>query len=506
MSLIRQREEEKPFSYNKNVDYYVPKDLGYTLGTVFKNLQVWTTKELEHVVKFQHTYIDTTVMYEKTFLWSKGILAQARKPTLSLQFSMDFVEDRSPWATPAYKNLEAAKWLSPRDFTHPMFQFEDDKDIRNNMQVSFAMKNVKCTLNVGVATSTRMEAVNIVNYWTTRRTDGYHYNLDMVIDFKIPPAIIYVICEKYGINIKNHHQVLHFLNKNSIYNVFYGMDGSYGKFYYFIRYKTNFLIRPEGVTNPQGWEIQGTTQHNTWTLTRNFEMDIQIPSIIAITKYGDRLDFREIESNLQDELLSDLYNTGVANIQLNERVLEIERVITDKHAIKQVNFSFTEEDIKESENGVRQTDKIEISSFIEEDLEIKKYVEWALENGYTYLDLFNFKLYRTKITEWEQSAEIREYDALTGETNYAENVFGDEYNYYIKNIKDMYFIDVNPNVNCVYTGIIYTNLKIFNEYKSKSDYYKHHIANDDFGIQNPTGDIVNRSHIDDSNKTDKLWY
>ena len=34
-------------SYKKEVDYYIPKDLGYTLGTVYKNLQTWVEKELK---------------------------------------------------------------------------------------------------------------------------------------------------------------------------------------------------------------------------------------------------------------------------------------------------------------------------------------------------------------------------------------------------------------------------------------------------------------------------
>ena len=47
--------------YNRSVDYYIPKDLGYTLGTVYKNMQIWLKKELSHVVKFNHVYIDTTL-------------------------------------------------------------------------------------------------------------------------------------------------------------------------------------------------------------------------------------------------------------------------------------------------------------------------------------------------------------------------------------------------------------------------------------------------------------
>jgi hypothetical protein len=488
--------------YNRSVDYYIPKDLGYTLGTVYKNMQIWLKKELSHVVKFNHVYIDTTVMYEKDFLWSKGLIAQTRKPCLALQFALDFTETRTPWEHPSMRNLEAAKWLPAKDFTYEMLQFEDDNDFSNNLQVSFGMKNIKTTLNVGIATTTRMEATNIINYWNTRRTDGYGYNINMVVDFKIPPVIIALICKKFNVDMSNHHEVLKFLNKNSTFNVFYGMDGNYGKFYYFIRYKMSPIIRLEGTTNPQGYEVSGLTQANVWTFNRQVEMDIQVPSIIALTKYGDHIDFDSLENDIQQSLVEDKYVTN-ANVQLNERVLEIERVIDEKHAIKQIEFRFTEDDIISHEGtDLKTTNKIDLKDFIKEDEYIEEFVKWALDNGYTYLDLFNFKLYRIKSTEYKVDPNMSEIDVADKSEEEIEDLFGKEYVYYLKNIHDMYFIDVNPDIRSTYVGVIYCNLKIENEFKVNSKYYKEHIVNDDFGIQMAVGDKILRSHLGDTIQTD----
>lgn len=488
--------------YNKTVDYYIPKDLGYTLGTVYKNMQIWLKKELSHIVKFNHVYIDTTVMYEKDFLWSKGLIAQTRKPCLALQFSLDFTETRTPWEHPSMRNLEAAKYLPVNDFTYEMLQFEDNKDISNNLQVTFGMKNIKTTLNVGIATTTRMEAINIINYWNTRRTDGYGYNINMVVDFKIPPVIILLICKKFNIDIRNHHEVLKFLNMNSSFNVFYGLDGNYGKFYYFIRYKTNPIVRLEGTTNPQGYEVTGTTQANVWTFNRQIEMDIQVPSIIGLTKYGDPIDFEKLENDIQKTLVEDKYITN-ANVQLNERILEIERVIDDKHAIKQVEFKFTNDDIISYPNSdLKTTEKIDLKQFIKEDEYIEELVKWAFKNHYTYLDLFNFKLYRIKLKDYKVDQNIKDIDVAEHSEEEIENILGREYAYYLKNINDMYFIDVNPDTQSIYIGVIYCNLKIENEFKVKSDYYKGHVANDDFGIQMAVGDKVTRSHIGKTIQTD----
>ena len=66
----------------------------------------------------------------------------------------------------------------------------------------------------------------------------------------------------------------------------------------------------------------------------------------------------------------------------------------------------------------------------------------------------------------------------------------------------MYFIDVNPDTQSSYIGVIYCNLKIENEFKVKSDYYKEFIANDDFGMQTAVGDKVLRSHLGENLQTD----
>lgn len=470
-------------SYKKEVDYYIPKDLGYTLGTVYKNLQTWVEKELKGIVKFNHLYIDTKVNYAKDFLWNKGLLGQARKPTLALQFSMELNENSDPWNVPAFKNIDSIKYLNHKDFTNRMFMFEDNDDIRNTLEVRFGMKNIKCTLNAGIATVTRMENVNIANYWNSRRSNGYAYNLEMTNDFKIPPIIIYIICKKFKVNFKNHHDVLKFLNMNSAFPVFYGLDGNNGRFYYFIRYKCDFIIKPDTSTNPQGWEIQGTMQSNTWTFNRTFDLDIQVPYIISLNHYGDKYRFEEFEELTQYELVKDEYSN--ANITYNERILEIERVITNKHAIKQINFNFEEKDLISITDKVKMTEKIDLKDLWKDDVYLTKLVKWALSKKYTYLDLFNFKLHKVNKRFYNKpeldGVSIDEIDFLSGDVDFS--ILGEEYEGYIKNMKDMYFVDINPDIKAYYVGILYLNLDIDLQYRRESgEYYNEETSNDDFGM------------------------
>lgn len=496
--------------YKRNVDYYVPKDLGYTFGTVYKNLQTWLEHELKGVVKFNHLYIDTRVNYDKEFMWNRGLLGQARKPTLALQFALELNEQRDPWNVPAFKNLDAPKYLNYKDFTQPMFMFEDDNDFTNTMEVRFGMKNVKCTLNAGIATVTRMEAINIANYWNTRRSDGFPYNLMMTIDFKIPPVIIYIICKKFNINMRNHHEVLKFLNKNSNFTVFYGMDGNNAKFYYFIRYKTNFIIKPESSTVPQGWEVIGTAQANTWTFNRQFDLDIQIPYIIALNKYGDRINFEEYENILTYDLVEDHYNSK-ASINYNERILEIERVITDKHAVKQINFQFQPDNLIKINEDVMVSEKLDLTELWKDDEYLKRLIKWATtKRKYTYLDLFNFKLYRIDKHHQKKDSTQKELEEIdfTLPINDPDSMIGSEYEGYVKNIKDMYVVDINPTIDAFYVGILYLNLEIENEYKRESgEYYDREVSNSDFGITHGLGKNNKNIRVDyDALKNSKDWY
>lgn len=497
-------DKKEGMRYNRNVDYYIPKDLGYTFGTVYKNLQTWVKADLKGIVDFNHVNIDTRVMYDKDFLWSKGLIAQTRKPCLSLKFNLDFSSNSAHWDVPAWKNTDAAKWNPSTDFTYPVFGFEDDNDFTNNVAISIGFKNVKTTMNIGIATNTRMEATNIINYWNTRRSDNLPYELRMMIDFKIPTVVIKYICKKFNINIKNHHEVLYYLNNNSVYNVYYAMDGSNGKFYYFIRYKAITNYRFEGITNPQGWEVTGFGQANVWTFDRTLEMDIQIPYIMAFTKYGDHIDFHNLEEEINDELLEDkLGDTAI--LHTRERLIEIERILDKKHAIKQIEFSYTDEDIIKHENGYITSNKISIADFYKEDVELNKTIEWAFKKGYTNLDMFNFKLYKINKRKYTISPQIKEYDITKENDNpEIEKVFGKEYLSYIKNINDMYFIDVSPDMESFYIGVIYFNLDIEQEYKLEHN--EEHITNDDFGIQQyKDKDTIVNPDIDKSENKRK-WY
>ena len=98
-------------------------------------------------------------------------------------------------------------------------------------------------LFAGITAGSRFQADNLANFWTTRRSDNYYYDFPMVIDFKIPDEVIYILAEKFKLDLSDWRTVLKWLNRHSRVHIYYAMDGYSGKYYYFLRYNANPLIR-----------------------------------------------------------------------------------------------------------------------------------------------------------------------------------------------------------------------------------------------------------------------
>jgi len=175
------------------------------------------------------------------------------------------------------------------------------------------------------------------------------------------------------------------------------MDGYNGKNYYFLRYNANPLIRVNDLSNPTEFDVQGDLKGEAYGLSRSFDLEVLVPSIISISKYGDRLDLEDI----QNKVLKGVFpvDTSKAHTDLQERFVEIERVFTEKHAYKEINFSWTEDDLETLPNGEVVTKELNLLPFLMNDEDgnpeefMSLFMKWMKVKGYKMQDVFNFQLY-----------------------------------------------------------------------------------------------------------------
>lgn len=480
-------------NFDKDVQYMIPYDLGVTFGTIYSNFSKWIKRDLEGCVKFNSDYIKTQITSDKRFIWNKGVLAQARKPVLALQCTIDHANASEIFTHPANKNWEAIHFLEPTEFTHRMISIEDNLDKSNNIEFRYATKSIRMELSAGIAVGSRFEAENIANYWMTKRSTNWYYEFPQIIDFKIPDEVIYIIADKFKLDINNHHILLKYLNANSHSHIYYAMDGYNGKYYYFMRYNANPLIHVEDLSNPTEYEVDGFDKGNHYAILRTFSMEIMIPSIISIAKYGDRLKLDDIKNKILSGVHKDTISR--AHTDIYERYVEIEKVFDRKHAYKEMLISYTKDDLITHKDGTTTTKKIDIKDLVFNDSEgntkdkyLTQLVEWAKNKGYKYTDIFNIQMYKMNndLRKWKE--EVLRNSINTDMPNIVIPPDNDEYKYYIKNISNLTIVDLAPELNCDYLIILYLDLIVKNQYEYEiNPIGEMTTGNDDLGIELPYG-------------------
>lgn len=492
--------------FDKKVDYMLVYDYGVTYGTIFNNISNWIKNDLEDVVKFNTTFISSRLTHDKEFVFPRAMIAEARKPNISFKYNIDHTFKSQMYSHPSVKSYEATKFLADDEFLYPLFAFEDDKDVTNNMTVKMGLKGIKCDVTAGIAVNTRYEADNIVTLWTTKRYEDGVYAVDMLIDFKIPSEVILLIAKNYNIDHTNHHDMLEFLNSNSMYIVSYALDGYDGQHYYFIKYGASVTVTVNALSNPQAFDQSGSLKSETFTFYRTFSFEILIPSLIGISKYGDRLLLEDMKNQIHTEVTPE--KTDEAKIFFNDRYVEIERVIDKKHALKQVTFTWTKEDVieKTTKNGKKiiTTNPISISDLIQENQDkiIVDILDWAkthtnpkTNKPYAKADIFNFVLYESNPTNNLENIEVLKEEVVTinplDSLNALDDVKGGEYKPYLKNMLDFTIMDLDPKIGITMYGVLYIDLAIYNKYEDDTQASMSNrvtYANDDMGIITATGD------------------
>jgi hypothetical protein len=279
------------------------------------------------------------------------------------------------------------------------------------------------------------------------------------------------------------------------------MDGNDAKYYYFIRYPASPIIKVEGLQNPQEWNPNDlATGDSTYTFTRNFTFEIMVPSMFAITKYGDRLELEDIKADLSNRV--ERLDMDKAKILTHERYIEIERVIDDKHALLETSFTWAKEDIIIKTVGNEEisiSKKIDLYPFIDGDNYINDLIKWAEGEGYTKADLFNVCLYDNPPKSYTKVNHLRndivtmdvvnEYDIVIPPDNA-------EYRYYLKNMIEFTIIDLAPKLDTPMYLILYISLEIKNKFEFETNYSTNKAwGNDDLGIVTPnSNDDVNKGY------------
>ena len=100
----------KGAGFEKQAKYFQVYDLGVTFGTIYDNFNKWVRRDLP-TCKFQSEFIRTEITSDKTFLWEKGLLGQARKPCLSLQCSIEHNYLSEVYSHPAWSSFDAVHFL-----------------------------------------------------------------------------------------------------------------------------------------------------------------------------------------------------------------------------------------------------------------------------------------------------------------------------------------------------------------------------------------------------------
>lgn len=482
------------FKIDRHVSFWVPYDLSVTFGTIFDNMRKWIKNDLKGVVEFNHEFVDTQLISDKGYFWTSGILGQGRKPILNLQFSVDHLHEHPAFgAGYNFSNRESINYMDERGPMLRVMAFEDETNAKNNLEIRIAFKNAHINCHAGIVDVSRPKINNIAHFWhTVRKPNEQIYHFSHYVDFKIPTEIMNLIIDRFKVDTTNHHKILKFLNSNSFVNVYYGMSGYDGKFYYFLRYPVKSFIKTEGMNNPEPWAEEGQLTPEVYTLERDFSADVLVPMYLSFSAYGDRVVLEDPKYKIEEKWRGVDFDRAVGSVV--ERFIEVERVFKDRHLIKEVKFNWNEEDLIKHPSGTVTTKKISLEDFLEldDDKYLQALVNWAKKKGYTYMDLFNFQLYQNP------GVGLHNIDARpnplrnvieTTEEDYATiPADNDEYEYYLKNMEEFFIVDFKPVFDRELYGQIYLSLAIRNEFEYElNNAGVNAFGNDDLGFSTGYG-------------------
>ena len=502
----------------KNKSYYrILDNLSMSYGSAVECFRIWLTNDLKGIANFTHTYIESQFNGAQDFLFREGMLVHLNKPNLSLQYTIDHANRHETMTHPSVNNMEAINVLRSTQYTDSIVKCNDGND---SIDVRVGYRMTKINVTAGIVAQSRSQADNISQYWTYRRQDNYLYKTGFLIDFEIPPYVIDILYNKFKIPRKTHRPMLKWLNKHSSHLVYYGLNTYNGKPRFFVKMKMNPLIRPNGFSNPQGLE-EMTLGSEMWTLTRNFDIDIPMPAIIAIKGYSYR------DNDYNNREATD-FNNDIANALRNKTIEEFEIQIEDKHAITEVAVDIDASDIITLENGTKISNKIDIHDAIESEGLMLLFTKWAKEKGLDESDLYDFVVAPnnglvpyTTLSKTHTLSEavdalhmsVEEYKGFIDRNKILFETEDDrlltindlaipnddaEYEHYIKNSREFWFVDLQPEIGKSYRITIYCSLGLYNQFILETKYsLEDYISADDAHNEYATGKFKELSNPQD---------
>lgn len=479
------------FDNRKNVNrnmktktfYRLLTNVSMTYGSIVECFRIWLTNDMKHICDFKHTYIESQFNGTQDFLFREGMLMTVEKPNLSLQYNIDHTNKLDAITHPSLNNMESVNIMRPQQFTE---SFISNNDNKNSIDVRLAYKITKIVVNIGVVAQSRSQADNIAHYWSYRRQDNTVYVSNFLVDFEIPPYVIDILYDKYKISRKTHRPMLKWLNRHSSHLVYYGINTFNGKPRFFIKLKVKPLLRPNGLSNPQGYEEQ-TLGSEMWTLTRNFEIDVIVPSMIGITGYthpDNDYDITDV-TTLNDDILNNLRHKTVEEYGIQ---------IDDKHAIAEIEYRLDSSDIETLPDGSKISKKLDISDMLQNEGLMMLFNKWAVSKGLDASDVYDFVVNKyvegtpyvtlaknhtlsealeklnMNIDEYKEFVDKNEikFDSLNGKFFTINDLHipdeTKEYDHYIKNSKEFWFVDLEPNENKTYRITLYCSMRLYNQF------------------------------------------
>lgn len=511
--------KSKPVNGQNKTYYKIINDLGTCYGSIVNNFRIWLENDLKQIgCKTKYTYISNHFVGMNDFYFTEGMLMQIEKPNLSLQFNINHTDVNASFDVPALNNFEAVNVLKSKQFTDSIISAAENN---NSIDIRLSFKAIKVEAIAGLVFQSRYYADNIAQAWNVKRRDGYTFSSKFLVDFQIPDYVIEMLYKKFNISKSSHRPMLRWLNKHTMYPVYYGLNTFNAKPGFFIKLKTKPHIRATGMTNPQGISEMNYNLE-MWTMTRNFEVDIVVPTMIAITGYINP------EINIYDN--TNGLDNDITDFLNNERFEEYNLQINDKHALMSSTISLDNNDITELKSGKRLSKKIYIADIVKADGRFYPFIEWGLKNGYDLSDMLDFVIKKplmeglpytrlgkghtvsdaiTKLgmTLNEYKGYVREYDILLKTDDERLLTIDDldipledyEYDNYIKNTKELWFIDLDPSTDRDYEITFYVSMRLFNKYTMDTkEGLEDYISSDDMSQHFPQGsgkelnDIQNR--------------
>lgn len=505
---------EQPKHTNKTY-YRVLNDLGTTFGSIVDTFKLWLQNDMKSICTFKHTYIASEFTGMKNFMFTEGMLTSVAKPNLSLNFNIDHSYDSDIYKVARVSSYDSIHILKSTQFMESIIKALDGKE---SIDVKLAYKIVRINIGTGIVAQSRYYADNIAYAWNVKRQDGSLYTSNFLITFQIPDDVIEAIYVKFNIDRRTHRPMLRWLSKHCQMPVFFGVNTYNGKKQYFIKYKAKPLIRPTSLSSPSAIEENHIKEH--WVLTRNFELDVAVPMILGITGYVHPEVVYDNTKSLSEDITEALRHEAIAEYSLQ---------IGDKHAVGEFESIIEDDDIITLKNGKKISKKIDISDILETEGLIPLFREWGKKLGLTDFDLFEFvvakdlahtgytklgkghtlndaltklglsaKEYKNFITENEIPVKDDTGRLLTIDDLCIPNQDA-EYNHYIKNSKEFWYIDLDPDKGQIHRITLYVSIRLFNQFILDTGYTLEDYANvDDMAHEYPQGknkkinDVTNR--------------